>query len=372
MSRRIDPIELEHLKDRTPLSAVFAQYGIKGKGQGKVIWANCCFHGEKTPSLKINDERGMYHCFGCGATGDHFTVLTELGGKSFPEAIQALGGQTLVTAEERKAIEERKARWEEEERKEKERGRSNAERLFGSGKQVAGTLVEEYLRARKLMVTPSWTFDLRFVAELSYRGYADSEAEETVELGKFPAMVAAIRDAGGKIIGAHRTYLDPQQPAKLTPPGDRKRNKAKKVLGEQRGGMIRLSAPGRRLATGEGIETTRSWFVMGMAEGDDIALAAAVSLGNLAGSSTGSRPHPKDERKLIPNGFPDMQRPGLVLPREVEESILIGDGDSEPCMTRARLLVAARRFHQQGRIVSISMAPDGYDFSDLLMQEMSN
>ena len=34
-------------------------------------WKACCpFHNEKTPSFTVNDDKGFYHCFGCGAHGD--------------------------------------------------------------------------------------------------------------------------------------------------------------------------------------------------------------------------------------------------------------------------------------------------------------
>lgn len=368
MSNRIDPTEIADLKARTPLSEVFSKFGVSGRGRGKTIWANCCFHGEKTPSLKINDERGTYHCFGCGANGDHFTALSELGGKTFGEAVEVLGGVRLITAEERAEIEDRDRRWQEQEKKDRERARSSSERLFKEGKPLAGTHAEAYLAARGLPVVSRWTFDLRFLPSLTYRGFADADADETVELGSFPAMIAAIKDRDGKLIGLHRTYLDPNRPAKLTPPGDGRRNKAKKVMGEQRGGMILLSPPAKCMALGEGIETSQAWFALGLG-GDDVSVAAAVSLGNLSGSATGSSPHPVHENRTVPNGIPDRERPGILLPRHVETAILIGDGDSDPHMTRARLLVAARRFTAAGVGVMVSMAPDGKDFADVLAEQ---
>ncbi|RWM29436.1 CHC2 zinc finger domain-containing protein [Mesorhizobium sp.] len=368
---RIDPIELEDLKSRTPLSRVFEMYGVRSKGSPKARWANCCFHGERTPSLKINDERGRFGCFGCGAGGDHFTVLQELGGKTFMEAVETLGGVRLVTAEERKVIEDRSTQWAAEEAEEKKKARKSSERLFNSGVSLMGTHAEAYLAARALPVVKRWTFDLRFVPALEYRGYPDGEAEETVVLGSYPAMIAAIRDKDMVLIGVHRTYLDPQQPKKLLPPGCQRRNKAKKVLGEQTGGMIWLTPVGARLATGEGIETTRSWYALGYGD-DDIALAASVSLGNMAGGATGSQPHPKDPNKRVPNGIPDEDRPGVILPVRVKEVILLGDGDSDPYMTRARMMVAGRRFRKQGREVFVSMAPDGKDFSNVLQEEQQS
>lgn len=56
-------------------------------------WACCPFHHEKTPSFHVDDRRNRYHCFGCGASGDIFTFLTEKEGYSFPEAVEALAEQ---------------------------------------------------------------------------------------------------------------------------------------------------------------------------------------------------------------------------------------------------------------------------------------
>jgi len=371
MSRRIDQAELDDLKSRTLLSAVFEKYGVRSRGTKKAKWAVCCFHAEKSGSLKINDERGEYFCFGCGSKGDHFSVLQELGGKTFMEAVEVLGGVRFITVEERQAIETRNAEWQDEERRNIERTRKSIQHIFATGKPIAGTHVEEYLKARGLRAGRSWTFDLRFLPALVYRGYATPEAEESVELGAFPAMVAAIRNPAGEIIGLHRTYLDRAAPKKLVPPGDQRRNKAKKVLGEQRGGMIRLSADGRRLAVGEGIETSMAWYSLGYG-GDDIAIGAAVSLGNLSGGAMGSTEHPKDPAKRVPNGVPDMDRPGMLLPACVRELIMLGDGDSDPAMTRARLLVGGRRFRAMGIAVSISMAPDGIDFADELVSDVGD
>lgn len=365
---RIDQTELDDLMSRTNLSDLFGRYGVPSKGNSPIKWVTCCFHGENTPSLKIDDKRGQYHCFGCGASGNHIRFLMEYVGQKFHEAVETLGGTRLITKEERDQIEANRRKIEQEERQRQERTRSAVERIFDAGKPVAGTHVEAYLAARGLPVVSRWTFDLRFVPDLTYRGFVDEDAGEAVDLGKFPAMIAAIRDRHDKIIGLHRTYLDQSKPVKLSPPGDARRNKAKKVMGEQRGGMIRLSPPAPHLTMGEGIETSQAWFALGYGD-EETAIAAAVSLGNMSGSSTGSSPHPKDDRKRVPNGDPDMDRPGLVLPTWVQSVTLLGDGDSDPYMTRARLLVAARRYHRSGRGVFIHMAPDGCDWNDVLVRD---
>ncbi|WP_342641712.1 DNA primase [Rhodoligotrophos ferricapiens] len=56
-------------------------------------WACCPFHQEKSPSFHADDRKGRYHCFGCKASGDIFTFLTEKEGLSFPEAVERLAAE---------------------------------------------------------------------------------------------------------------------------------------------------------------------------------------------------------------------------------------------------------------------------------------
>src|SRR5260221_1771655 len=48
----------------------------------------CPFHGEKTPSFKVDITRQRYHCFGCGVRGDVFSFVQEMEKISFPEAVR--------------------------------------------------------------------------------------------------------------------------------------------------------------------------------------------------------------------------------------------------------------------------------------------
>lgn len=362
--QRFDEMELERLREQNPLSEFFERCGVRLRRAGREWVGLSPFNQEKTPSFTVNDEKGFYHCFSSGMHGDIFDAVQHFKGCDFVEAVKYLGGAQEITAEDRQRIERKKRQASEEEEAERQRTLASVTRQFEAALPIIGTFAAAYLERRGLPATPGWTFDLRFVEALRYRGFADAEANETTDLGEYPAMVAAIRNVSGDIIGLHRTYLDRDEPVKLTPPGDTRRNRAKKILGDTSGGMIRLSDLGPRLAIGEGIETVRGWFMLGLG-GDDISIASAVSLGNLAGAATGGLPHPERPDKRIPNGVPDMDRPGVILPRNVEEVILLGDGDSDKAMTRQRLRVAGNRFRRQGREVFVQMAPDGTDFNDV-------
>jgi hypothetical protein len=364
---KFDPIELERLRESNRVSDVLARFGVRLRRAGREWVGFSIFNKERSPSFTVNDEKGFFHDFSSGTHGDVFDVVMHFKGCTFPEAVEFLGGAQKVTDEDRKRIVAKRKQWDEEEARARESQAARVARAFEAARPITGTHAAAYLEARRLTVDPTWTFDLRFAARLQYRGFKDTEADETEPLGEYPAMVAAIRDAKGRIIGLHRTYLDPERPTKLKPPGDATRNRAKKIMGEQSGGMILLSAVQARMAIGEGIETTRAWMMLDRTSGE-IGAAVAVSLGNLAGGAESTEPHPRDPTRRVPNGVPDLERPGIVLPPEVEEAILLGDGDSEAVMTRARLLVAARRFRKQGRDVFVDMAPAGKDFGDILME----
>src|SRR5688572_21381333 len=87
---------LDEIRQRLPISQVVGEHVIWDKRKSQPargdFWACCPFHGEKTPSFHADDRKGIYHCFGCGVTGDHFRFLTEKAGMSFPEAVEKLAG----------------------------------------------------------------------------------------------------------------------------------------------------------------------------------------------------------------------------------------------------------------------------------------
>ena len=50
----------------------------------------CPFHNEKTPSFTVSDDKGFFHCFGCGAHGDVISFIRNFEGKSFIEALETI------------------------------------------------------------------------------------------------------------------------------------------------------------------------------------------------------------------------------------------------------------------------------------------
>jgi len=85
----LSPQFLDEIRARTSLSGVIGKQ-VKLTRAGRE-WKACCpFHKEKTPSFTINDEKGFYHCFGCGAHGDAIRFLTDARGLPFMDAVKEL------------------------------------------------------------------------------------------------------------------------------------------------------------------------------------------------------------------------------------------------------------------------------------------
>jgi DNA primase len=88
----LSPQWLDELRARTVLSAIISPT-VKLLRAGRE-WKACCpFHNEKTPSFTVNDDKGFYHCFGCGAHGDAIRFLTDHRGMPFMDAVKELAAK---------------------------------------------------------------------------------------------------------------------------------------------------------------------------------------------------------------------------------------------------------------------------------------
>ncbi|MCB8838619.1 DNA primase [Aurantimonas sp. VKM B-3413] len=109
---RFPPSFLDEIRDRIPISDVIGRRVTWDRrktqpGRGD-YWACCPFHGEKSPSFHCEDQKGRYHCFGCGVSGDHFRFLTELEGLAFPEAVERLAAEAGLAMPDRDPEAERR------------------------------------------------------------------------------------------------------------------------------------------------------------------------------------------------------------------------------------------------------------------------
>ena len=188
-------------------------------------------------------------------------------------------------------------------------------RLWSGSEPAAGTLAAIYLAGRGL---PAWS------ASSALRFRRDTPHPEG---GRFPAMVALVRDVSGNGVAVHRTYLwrDGSGKADVEPP--------RATLGPIWGGAIRLldHDPAQPLVIGEGIETAASAGVL-----LGLPAWAAISAGNLA--------------------------KGLVLPPEVPCGNCGGPGRRGRKAARDAWI----RWTAEGREVRIALPDGAGDFNDLL------
>ena len=85
------PSFLDEIRARVPLEGVIGKR-VRLVRRGRELIGLCPFHKEKTPSFTVNEEKGFFHCFGCGAHGDVIGFLMRDEGLPFPEAVERLAG----------------------------------------------------------------------------------------------------------------------------------------------------------------------------------------------------------------------------------------------------------------------------------------
>ena len=83
------PQFLDEIRARVPLESVIGKR-VRLVRRGRESLGLCPFHKEKTPSFTVNEDKGFFHCFGCGAHGDVIGFLMRDEGLSFPEAVERL------------------------------------------------------------------------------------------------------------------------------------------------------------------------------------------------------------------------------------------------------------------------------------------
>lgn len=98
----------DQIKERDIVSIIQGE-GVELRREGSRYKCCCPFHGEKTPSFVVTPSRNMYHCFGCGRTGDAISFVMERRGMTFYEAVEYLAGKLGIEYEKREQTPEEKA-----------------------------------------------------------------------------------------------------------------------------------------------------------------------------------------------------------------------------------------------------------------------
>jgi DNA primase len=209
------PEFLDEIRARVPLADVIGRR-VKLVKRGREHQGLCPFHNEKTPSFTVSEDKGFYHCFGCGAHGDVIGFVMRGEGLSFPEAVERLAGQAglevpATSPEDRAAhrrradlldVMEAAAAWFEEQ-------------LQGSG----GATARGYLERRGLNPETAAAFRLGFAPDrrgvlrsaLNARGIDDDQLAEAGLIKRpedggpprdyfFNRIVFPIADARGRVV----------------------------------------------------------------------------------------------------------------------------------------------------------------------------
>lgn len=99
---------IEALKNQLDIIEVVSHY-IELKKIGATFKACCPFHQEKTPSFVVNQNKGFYHCFGCGASGDSIAFVMQYEKLNYKEAIEKLAqlyNFTLIYEKDKNSFQE--------------------------------------------------------------------------------------------------------------------------------------------------------------------------------------------------------------------------------------------------------------------------
>jgi len=81
---------IDRIKSANDLAAVVAERGIELRKKGRQLVAPCPFHQEKTASFNVSSAKGLFHCFGCGVSGDVIGFVTKHDKVSFGGALDVL------------------------------------------------------------------------------------------------------------------------------------------------------------------------------------------------------------------------------------------------------------------------------------------
>ncbi len=99
MTGRIRDEAIRTVRERASLSEVVSDV-IALRRRGRSAVGLCPFHAEKTPSFTVSEDRGFFHCFGCGEHGDVFGFVMKTQSLTFPEAVRRVADRFGVSLPE--------------------------------------------------------------------------------------------------------------------------------------------------------------------------------------------------------------------------------------------------------------------------------
>lgn len=268
----------------------------------------CPLHEEQTASFYANDAKGVFYCHGCGRGGDVIAFVQEVGGRSFLESCEWLmGSSSFCPPEQRYPVAQATAI--------RQINVHRAKAEFRRGVAIEGTVVQAYLFNRGLAgqvpgcIRHSWV----------PRFWHDDGSEGPRE----PAMIAAVQDVDGSVVGIQRTFLDKEG-------RKARRGSARLSLGQIRGGALRLGPVRPEIMLTQGVEDGLALTRMFVGA----TVWAALGDGNLA---------------------------HVALPRHVRSVTLCGDADDAG---RTAVQRAKEAYEALGIAVKVLFPRAGKDFNE--------
>jgi DNA primase len=99
MSYRLDSDVIQRILEQNNIVDVIEEY-LPLKKAGANYSTTCPFHKEKTPSFIVSPDKQIFHCFGCGESGDSISFLTKYKNYTFVEAAEYLANRAGIVLEE--------------------------------------------------------------------------------------------------------------------------------------------------------------------------------------------------------------------------------------------------------------------------------
>ena len=235
---------VERARERHSICDIVGRHtDLKRRGAREMVGL-CPFHSERSPSFEVNDTKGTYHCWGCGAAGDAITFLMTLEGMSFRQAVETLSGDAFpVISEEDRA------------RRKAADARIMAERI-GYARWIWARSVPVrsdnpagvYAAIRGLV--------LPLPPTVRYATAPRWVDPETGQAGRdHPAMVCALQDVTGAVVGVQCVFLQDGGRKKFERVReDGTKAKAKLSFGQIVGSALRLGPVRPHLIACEGPE----------------------------------------------------------------------------------------------------------------------
>ena len=234
---------IDELVDRNDIVDVVSGYVRLSKRSGANQFGLCPFHSEKTPSFSVNQEKQIYHCFGCGKGGSVINFIMEIENLGYRDAVAFLARRAgMAMPQEQEDAESRKrARMLS---LNKDAARFFYEQLSTPG----GSRARDYMARRRISPATAKNFGLGFAPDtwdslekaMRQKGYSDFELADAglVRRGKNGGFYDTFRDrlmfpvidVRGSVIGFSGRILGDGEPKYMNSPETLVFNKSRNLF----------------------------------------------------------------------------------------------------------------------------------------------